>query len=890
MVHFVPHFSAHSSGDLIDHGFVARAVYVILLLAILEIAPLMALDVTICRDPNSPHCVFVVSEIKAAVSKIGGTVTEASLSASNAAGVTGVRVVLARQGDAITGWNPLPTPAVAQAYAIRVKTSGGLQEILVLGFDAVGTMYGGLDVAEAVSTNTLSSLTASDRAPRVAERGFKLNIPLDARSPSYSDGGDAAQAAIKEVWDLAFWQEYLDEMGRQRLTTLSLWSLHPFPSLVTVPEYPAIALTDVKRTLVPFSRVQLRGQGIWDAATMGKAGDLEVVKVMTPAEKTAFWNQVLDLAEARGVSVYIFTWNIFTDGLEGNPYGIVEDSADASVKQASAETKKYFRASVRTLLTKFPKLAGIGITGGEEMDGNAAAKEAWLADTYGEGMNDVRIGYTATAPDGTQTVVPPNPARPLRLIQRLHEVSYSQINVAFGKFKNSFIVDTSHKYSVAHTYGTTKPTFKLKDINGAPPEDQIWLTVRFDDQYHARWGDPDFVRTWVNNLPSGTNGDGEVKLKGFYMGPDGYTWARRSNTTDSSLNQLDIKRWWYTLSLFSRLSYEPTLTNEYFNNIVVVRLNVSAPAAASVNKGLAFASQITPWLLRYYWSGGNDFQYFPEGCLSSSGFISVAKYIDNKPIGSGDGNGQSPLTMAKFCEEEMKGNKPLDIAVEIEKAATAALNAIASVPADVTKSELHQTLADIRILAAMGKYYAAKFRGARDLKYAEIHNADAAKSAGYQASAVTHLTNALSLWTAYAELSAEQYHPTWINRIGSFDLKAMIPYVAGDIAIANTLTKGGPSFKDDPALKTQNGATANLVVLGESTSDSESQLKYFWFLDGTRPAPVQYSNNGNNAARDVTVTFTKSGRYLFRVIILDSKNRYKKSDDFEVRYVADATK
>ena len=115
----------------------------------------------------------------------------------------------------------------------------------------------------------------------------------------------------------------------------------------------------------------------------------------------------------------------------------------------------------------------------------------------------------------------------------------------------------------------------------------------------------------------------------------------------------------------------------------------------------------------------------------------------------------------------------------------AALNAIASVPADVTKSELHQTLADIRILAAMGKYYAAKFRGARDLKYAEIHNADAAKSAGYQASAVTHLTNALSLWTAYAELSAEQYHPTWINRIGSFDLKAMIPYVAGDIAIKN---------------------------------------------------------------------------------------------------------
>jgi hypothetical protein len=879
----------NSSHHVVERSISGRSIRALLLLLIM-ISPLMALDVTVCRDPHVSQSAFAAREIKAAHTKMGGKFQEAPLTAAHADGVSGVRIILARQGDALSGWDPLPKPAVPQAYAIRVKKSGSLHDILVLGFDAVGTMYGGLDIAEAISMNALDSLSDRDHAPYVAERGIKFNIPLDVRTPSYSDGGDAGQAAIAQVWDISFWQEYLDEMARQRLTTLSLWNLHPFPSLVTVPEYPAVALSDVKRTLVPFTKVDLRGPGIWNAKNMGKPEDLEVVKVMTPAQKTDFWNQVLDLAEARGVSVYIFTWNIFTDGLEGNPYGIPEDTESPAKKQNSDITRQYFRASVRTLLTKLPKLAGIGVTGGEAMSGDAEAKERWLADTYGEGMNDVKMGYTVTDPSGAQTVIPPNPKRQLRLIHRLHQVTYSQINAAFGKFKNNFTVDTSHKYSAAHTFSTTKPTFKLKDIIAAPPEDQIWLTVRFDDQYNVRWGDPDFVRAWVNNLPSGTNGEGETKLKGFYMGADGYPWARRSNTKDSSFNQLDIKRWWYTQSLFGRLSYDPTLTNEYFNKLVAARLDVTLPTATALNNGLAFASQITPWLLRYYLDGGNDYKYFPEGCLALTGFINVTQYGSNRPIGSEDGNGQSPLRLEKFCAEEIKGNKPIDISVEIENAVNNALKAIATVTNDPGKPELNQVLADIRILAAMGKYYVAKFRGARDLKYAEIFQADTAKSATYRASAVAHLTNALALWTTYADLAAEVYYPTWINRIGLFDLKGTIPAVANDIAIANNLTSGGPTVKQEPTLVSQQGATATLSVRGESTSDNEAQLQYFWVIDGTSPAGTHYNNNGNNAARDVTVTFTKPGRYVFRALILDSNHRFVKSNVLEVRYVAGDTK
>ena len=56
---------------------------------------------------------------------------------------------------------------------------------------------------------------------------------------------------------MEFWTRFLDEMARHRYNVLSLWSLSPFPSLVKVPDYPKVALGDVKRKTGP----------IWDATS-----------------------------------------------------------------------------------------------------------------------------------------------------------------------------------------------------------------------------------------------------------------------------------------------------------------------------------------------------------------------------------------------------------------------------------------------------------------------------------------------------------------------------------------------------------------------------------------------------------------------------------------------
>jgi hypothetical protein len=138
--------------------------------------------------------------------------------------------------------------AAAQGYSIRVRNDGGCRTITVRGADAAGAMYGGLDVAEAIRTGTLDALKDSDHKPHIARRGIKFNIPLDLRTPSYTDCSDAAQANIPVMWEREFWTALLDAMARHRYNVLSLWSLHPFPSLVKVPEFPDVALDDVWRT------------------------------------------------------------------------------------------------------------------------------------------------------------------------------------------------------------------------------------------------------------------------------------------------------------------------------------------------------------------------------------------------------------------------------------------------------------------------------------------------------------------------------------------------------------------------------------------------------------------------------------------------------------------
>ncbi|MHC4704642.1 MAG: carbohydrate-binding family 6 protein, partial [Planctomycetota bacterium] len=175
----------------------------------------------------------------------------------------------------------------AEGFSIRVTKEEGNTTYWIIGADPAGTMYGGLELAEIVRVAGLAAVESVDQNPYMAMRGTKFNIPLDVRTPSYTDVCDAAQKNIGEMWSFAFWKEYIDTLARYRFNFVSCWNLHPFPSLVQVPEYPDVALSDVQRSTGRWKEhYDLEGTG-FDAPEI--IGNVEILKKMTIDDKIAFW-------------------------------------------------------------------------------------------------------------------------------------------------------------------------------------------------------------------------------------------------------------------------------------------------------------------------------------------------------------------------------------------------------------------------------------------------------------------------------------------------------------------------------------------------------------------------------------------------------------------------
>jgi len=158
-------------------------------------------------------------------------------------------------------------------------------QIRVIGTDATQAMYGGLEVAERIRLGEdVFAEGFIHREPFIKKRGIKFNIPLDARTPSYDDSGDAAQKNIAEMWNLEFWTEFLDQLARDRYNMLSLWNPHPFPSMIQSEQFPDVALEDVcVTTLIPNGRENEWGEP--QLVSSNVIANVKVVKTMSIAKK-----------------------------------------------------------------------------------------------------------------------------------------------------------------------------------------------------------------------------------------------------------------------------------------------------------------------------------------------------------------------------------------------------------------------------------------------------------------------------------------------------------------------------------------------------------------------------------------------------------------------------
>jgi hypothetical protein len=694
-----------------------------------------------------------------------------------------VVLVLEDSADARTALAEKRFPALgqlrAEGFSIRVASDReGNLETWVIGHDDAGLMYGGLELAELVRTRGLAAVTNSDHNAHFAVRGVKFNIPLDVRTPSYTDAGDSAQQNIATVWDMAFWREYIDRLARDRYNLVSLWNLHPFPSLVRVPEYPDVALADVQRSTGKWKEYYSTWAVGLDAPEI--VDHVETIRRLTMDEKIAFWREVMRYGRSRNVKFFIVTWNVFVNGT-GGKYGL-------TTALENPATIDYFRRSVRELVLTYPDLAGIGLTTGENMlDASPAQKEDWAFRTYGLGVLDA---------------LALQPGRKITFLHRQHEAGAAEIAKTFAPVMANPDIDFiySFKYAEAHALSSTTQKFHenfVKDVGDQP----ILWTLRNDDAYVLRWGAPQFVREFLKNIP--------VKnTRGFYYGSDQWVWGRDFLDVlrpPDAPRQLEHDKHWYHWMLWGRLGFDADLTDERIQALIAERFPMID--AGRLMEAWQEASLIYPLTTGFHW-GRFDFQWYPEGSKSRpepaqtpTGFHDINRFISLPPHPASDNLSIPDYVKSVRSGQPRSGTTPSQVAVRLQAHADRALSlagelerALHGVSANETSptggsvtttgsstDELQRTLSDIQAMAHLGNYYAHKIRAATALALFR-----AAGDSAQHATAGAELNESAFHWRSYAStLLTYSKNPVWMNRVGNVDWREVYDAVLYDLTTTN---------------------------------------------------------------------------------------------------------
>ena len=641
--------------------------------------------------------------------------------------------------------------------AYQVEVSPEERTITVTGGDANGLMYGGLEVAEQIALYGAEGVTACEGAPYVLNRGYILNCPLDMRTPAFCTPGDAAQNNIETMWDMEYWKDLFDDMARNRANTFYMKNLSPYASMVKVEGYEDVALDDVWKSNVPYdddikgSMVNVVREEDWSNYT--------VVKEMTIDEKIAFWQEVMAYAKDRGISFHIRQGNIYIFAEQGK-YGIT-DSIENPV------TTDYFYKSFKALLETYPDLAGMSIGAGENMgwtvDAGKDADYQWLFNVYGRAINEMREA---------------NPEREFDLLMECSDELLAQIDAN---------IIYSAAYTGTHLYGSATPV--VADATLAQDNDHIYsFTCRNEDVFNMRWGDPDFMRSFVKKMP------GQDKLYSVVTGSDGYCYAHDYSFVDPELDgQLYLDKHWFNYFLMFRMMYDPDLSDERIADVFTGYYD-NEPSVDLLLESTSTAGKIIPMVNRSYYMHNSDYTWFVEGNWrhpNAGGYIDIKSwmkgdttYVDGQTMSIEEyaialASGETPDAQGRMLPTEVADNlkslaqETLDLSERIRTSTSQNNNPT------FTQKEFRQQLEDNEAMAYLGLFYAEKILGAIDIR---IFNETEDES--YRTSSVEHLEQSADYFDQYAEIISANYEPQRLARVGYFDVNAIAEEVRADVEIA----------------------------------------------------------------------------------------------------------
>lgn len=623
----------------------------------------------------------------------------------------------------------------SEAYKLTVTA----KNIEIQGADKNGLLYGMYELMQQVRfKGSLAKVTAISEQPRMGFRAIKFNLPYMAYRTYYS-----ITQHDMVCRDVKFWEKYLDMMVENRFNVLSLWSLHLFHYMVIPKNFPEATQ--------------------YNQFEMGEWKNL--------------WSSIFRMAKERGIETYIINWNTFVSPSFARAHKLAlynERPSHFGVGDTSKIVEQYTKEIITQVINEYPDLTGLGITLGERMGGQSTdERRAWLDRTIFAGMKEAnrKIKFIYRAPLSADKGSGGSTSEENDLGTR-KQIEGLDVN---GPVWLEFKYNWSHGHSSPNLFIVHGGVLTDKYRNPLPEKYKYVWTVRNEDFFVHRWGEPDFIKEFIKN-------NGHEYVGGCFVGSEVFIPAKDYVSREGDFRNWDFawERQWFWYATWGRLLYNPATSDQVFASMLSEKYGKGLGNEAL--EAWKQASKV-PLIFASFKQGRNDLSLYTEG------FCAYAEDKDIKFFNIDDFCSAPVLDTIRYCNiadfVRLKGKlpkgvmSPLQVADSLDRIFNNTQQYVGKMRSKKIASTIDCEIADIEAWGWFARYTADKIRAGVALTKYRLNNEPT------QQEALKLLENCVSHWTNYAKATTKYNKDEFLfHTKDNYSWMGMLDFVKKDIELA----------------------------------------------------------------------------------------------------------
>jgi hypothetical protein len=563
--------------------------------------------------------------------------------------------------------------------------------LVAAGTDETGLMYALLELAERVAADSPGALNDVENAVTFPDNRIR--------------GVDRFVAGPADEWlfDESFWESFLDRLAAARFNRLVLVTGYdtaylgpPYPYMVDVPGYPDVAVQDD-----PFP-----GGSVPDRA----------------AHRRLF-QDIAERCHERGIEFLFGIW-------QQQPWSDRQARVVTGLPDDADDLAGYCAAGLQELLVELPEVDGVQFRVNYEsgvgdrtsaeafwrslMDATAAAEakrdRPLELDVRAKGLSDGLIAHAEEL--GPDLVVP------TKFWCESTGLPYHNTRMREDELSNLADLNKARRYGYADL---------LREPRGFDLLYRLWV---MGTNRVFVWGDPDYARRFSRAAGFGGAAGFEVTTPLCMKGGHAAIGERYPLHADPDLRHYDWEddRYWAWYRAFGRFGYDADADPAVWERPFRERFG---GAADPIRRGYAAASAVLPiltaWHLPHHPAQHTWQEMTTGGALFAEhnhDSVFPVSYRTAEPSDPGLFAPVDEYVAGVLADDREPGRfTPMQVAAWFDRLASETCDAVndaeAEVPAGDRCAELRATVVDLRMLADLATYHAAKIRAAVALEFHE---------------------------------------------------------------------------------------------------------------------------------------------------------------------------